>query len=180
MSSLPHGTTILKQVLDRGLARFLHDRGFRRARFSFRRERPPLTQLLTFSINQSRYLPRKHLWLIASSQLAGLLPIQLSYELISLDHGYDAGDLSVGLAESLERRFLPELDALHDAAELGRKLERDRRLLDAVTVYRHANLVDDAVRLETADQGKTPVRSTMRSAADDDITQTPPASGSTA
>lgn len=180
MARLPHGTTILKQLLDRGLGRFLQAQGFKRARFSFRRQRPPLSQLITFSINQSRSLPRKHLWMIASSQLEGLLPIQLSYELISLDHGYDAGDLSVGLAHSLEQRFLPELDALHDAAELGRRLERDRRLLDAVTVYRHANLVDDALRLELADQGKTPVRSTIRSAADDDITQTPPASGSTA
>lgn len=180
MSTLPHGTTILKQVLDRGLARFLQLRGFSRSRFSFRRARAPLTQLLTFSVNRSRSLDRKHLWLIASSQLEGLLSMQLSYELITVEEGYDAGDLSVGLAESLERRFLPELDDLHDATDLGRRLERDRRLLDAATVYRHARLVDEALRVELADQGKTPVRSTMRSTAAEAITPTPPASGSTA
>lgn len=150
MSTLPHGSTILKQVLGSGLARFIRSHGFTRDRCRFTRARPPLTHLITFSVNRSRALEEKSFWMIASCRLEGLLPAQLSYERLTVREGYDAGDLAVSLAESLRRQLIPDLDALEGPAELGRRLERDDRLLDAVAVFRHARLFDAAERLETA------------------------------
>lgn len=152
MSTLPHGSTILKQVLGSGLARFIRSHGFKRERARFTRERPPLADLLTFSVNRSRYLQQKSFWMIASCRFEGLLPAQLSYDLITVGEGYDAGDLAVSLAESLRRQLIPDLDALEGPAELGRRLERDLRLLDAAAVFRHARLFDEAARLETAER----------------------------
>ncbi|MBM4776188.1 MAG: hypothetical protein GQE15_00675 [Archangiaceae bacterium] len=152
MSTLPHGSTILKQVLGSGLARFIRSRGFSRERSRFTRARPPLTDLLSFSVNRSRYLEQKSFWMIASCRFEGLLPAQLSYELITVREGYDPGDLAVSLAESLRRQLFPDLDELEGPAELGRRLERDHRLLDAATVFRHARLFDEAARLEAAER----------------------------
>lgn len=151
---LPHGSTILRQVLGSGLGRFIRSHGFKRTRARFTRARPPLTDLLTFSVNRSRYLEQKSFWLIASCQLDGLLPAQLSYELIKVNEGYDAGDLAVSLAESLQRQLIPELDALVGPAELGRRLERDLRLLDAAAVFRRAGLFDDVERVEAAERAR--------------------------
>lgn len=152
MSTLPHGSTILKQVLGSGLARFIGSHGFTRERCRFTRARPPLTDLLTFSVNRSRYLQEKSFWMIASCRFEGLLPAQLSYERITVREGYDAGDLAVSLAESLRRQLLPDLDELEGPAEMGRRLEREHRLLDAVAVFRHARLFDEAERLEARER----------------------------
>lgn len=152
MSTLPHGSTILKQVLGSGLARFITSHGFVRERSRFTRARPPLTDLLTVSVNRSRYLQEKSFWLIASCRVEGLLPAQLCYERITVREGYDPGDLAVSLAESLRRQLLPDLDELEGPAGLGRRLERDHRLLDAAAVFRHARLFDEAARLEAIER----------------------------
>lgn len=126
---------------------------------------------------------------------------EVDYRNWVLEPGFDAADFAVGLTEHVHRRVLPAL-AAHGGEDTARGFELRYAADQAVLLWRALGKEDEAVRVEAQlrappaldeelpvlertrtralAHGKTPVRSTIKSATCDDITHTPPASGSTA